>query len=424
MKTKLIFKNGDEDINWDGCDYSKAGRTDKGVSAFGQVIGLRVRSSRPKQCAPEASGDADVTKQSWDSIRDELPYPRLLNRTLPKNIRVLAWCPSPPPDFSARFSCRQRRYRYFFAQPASCPIAGQHGIRVRRVGLQEREGWLDIDAMRVAARKYIGSHDFRNFCKIDAEKQITNFERRIDHASIDEVPASSLGFTFVDREGFNPAFLPHPQGSSCVYSFTVWGSAFLWHQVRHMAAILFLVGQGLEAPEIVDHLLNVQKTPGKPLYDMADDHPLVLWDSVFPRDGSFEMRDHLQWILPDEQVEADDRKQAFHSSGDGRYGPGGINDCLWSSWYERKIEEVLAGQLVQQVALQQSNVGSQPAVPSYVQPQLGRIFGGGPMPKSKGEYVPVQKRGAHEAPNILNARWLGRQVPTAEAGGGSDRMSE
>jgi tRNA pseudouridine38/39 synthase len=29
---------------------------------------------------------------------------------------------------------------------------------------------------------------------------------------------------------------------------TIKGSAFLWHQVRCMVAVLFLIGQGLESP--------------------------------------------------------------------------------------------------------------------------------------------------------------------------------
>lgn len=28
------------------------------------------------------------------------------------------------------------------------------------------------------------------------------------------------------------------------------GSAFLWHQIRCMAALLFLIGQGLESPDV------------------------------------------------------------------------------------------------------------------------------------------------------------------------------
>ena len=43
----------------------------------------------------------------------ELPYVIMLNRNLPDNIRVLGWT-DVPSDFSARFSCKDRTYKYFF----------------------------------------------------------------------------------------------------------------------------------------------------------------------------------------------------------------------------------------------------------------------------------------------------------------------
>ena len=43
----------------------------------------------------------------------ELPYMVMLNSTLPEDIRVLAWAPVGP-DFSARFNCLHRTYKYFF----------------------------------------------------------------------------------------------------------------------------------------------------------------------------------------------------------------------------------------------------------------------------------------------------------------------
>ena len=46
---------------------------------------------------------------------------------------------------------------------------------------------MDIALMRDAARRLLGEHDFRNLCKIDASKQITNYRRRIDGVSIDRV---------------------------------------------------------------------------------------------------------------------------------------------------------------------------------------------------------------------------------------------
>jgi hypothetical protein len=59
------------------------------------------------------------------------------------------------------------------------------------------------------------------------------------------------------------------------------GWAFLYHQVRCMMAVLFMVGRGLEEPGIVPRLLDV--TPGarferKPTYNMAPELPLVLMD--------------------------------------------------------------------------------------------------------------------------------------------------
>jgi tRNA pseudouridine38/39 synthase len=45
-KTFTSWDREGADVNWDGCEYSKCGRTDRGVSAFGQVIGVRVRSRK------------------------------------------------------------------------------------------------------------------------------------------------------------------------------------------------------------------------------------------------------------------------------------------------------------------------------------------------------------------------------------------
>ncbi len=37
------------------------------------------------------------------------------------------------------------------------------------------------------------------------------------------------------------------------------GTAFLYHQVRNIMAILFLVGARLERPEVVEELMNTEK---------------------------------------------------------------------------------------------------------------------------------------------------------------------
>lgn len=35
-----------------------------------------------------------------------------------------------------------------------------------------------------------------------------------------------------------------------VWVMTIRGSAFLWHQVRCLVAVLFMIGQGLESPTV------------------------------------------------------------------------------------------------------------------------------------------------------------------------------
>ena len=63
--------------------------------------------------------------------------------------------------------------------------------------------------------------------------------------------------------------------------FEVHGQAFLWHMVRCLVAIIELVGDGLEAPDVVDALLDVARSPRRPQYALADEAPLVLHDCAF-----------------------------------------------------------------------------------------------------------------------------------------------
>ena len=90
----------------------------------------------------------------------EIDYVTLLNRVLPREVRVLAWAPVSP-DFSARFSCLRRTYKYFFPRAQ-----------------------LDLARMQEAATHLLGSHDFRNLCKMDVKSGVTNFVRHIEEARV------------------------------------------------------------------------------------------------------------------------------------------------------------------------------------------------------------------------------------------------
>ena len=514
-KAKLIFhgpneKVAEEQVNWEGCEYSKCGRTDRGVSAFGQVIGIRVRSNRPlarsrtylkvEECgmsgnredlvnvkpilkssnnldAPDKDGQhgnlrletEEAYASSFDDIHDELPYAQTLNRLLPSDIRVLAWCPDPPKDFSARFSCKERRYKYFFTNPAFTPtpntVSSNSPISLSRNlirGPQKKEGWLDIPTMRSAAAKFIGLHDFRNFCKVDPSKQLTNFERRIFHADISEVLAHEQSGGYMHL----PAFYQQQQedasiSQSCpsnlnstqalnnpsprLYTFTVNGSAFLWHQVRHMVSILFLIGQGLEPPSLIDELLDVQKNPCKPHYEMADDAPLVLWDCIFPSSSTDRptegQPDSLNWIYVGDEAsyqQGEGRHLTGKAVKDTKYGVGGVVPELWKLWRKRKMEEVLAGSLLSMVVGQGSRGQDGMAESDCKESRVGeasagdgtendirenesstegrrkvkesqKLFLGGDECKLVGRYVPLMQRKKMESVEVINARYAKKE---------------
>jgi tRNA pseudouridine38/39 synthase len=237
-----------EDI--DQSDYSRCGRTDKGVSGLGQVIALQVRSKKL-----QSDPSPDLLPPDL-----ELPYIDTLNRMLPPDIRVLAWAPVDD-DFSARFHCTARTYKYYF-----------------------RRDKMDIERLRQACAYFEGHHDFRNFCKMDPSKNVLSYERHIVSMKINPVPHTTTdGVT---------------EGSD-FYEVELKGTAFLWHQVRFMMSVLFLVGQGFEKPEIVRDLLDIEMVPSKPDFPMASDLPLVLYDCEF-KDlvWTYSFRDNAYDALP------------------------------------------------------------------------------------------------------------------------------
>lgn len=46
-----------------------------------------------------------------------------------------------------------------------------------------------------------------------------------------------------------------------MYQLIIKGKSFLWHQIRCIVAVLFLIGGKRESPEIVQDLLDVGKNP-------------------------------------------------------------------------------------------------------------------------------------------------------------------
>lgn len=235
------------------CNYSRCGRTDAGVSSTGQVIALKLRTSNRK------SGTEAETTEGID-------YVNVLNKQLPDDIRILDWA-FVPEDFSARFSCSSRLYHYHFAKV--------------HYDINSRDTFsLDIDRMQEAAKLLVGVHDFRNFCKRDPSKPDQSFTREILECYVKKSE---------DVDGF--------------YTFVCRGSAFLYHQIRCIMAILFFIGIKSEPVELIATMLEriIPKdsdAPAGPLahYEIASGIPLTLRECFYEKPGSLP----INWTLENE----------------------------------------------------------------------------------------------------------------------------
>lgn len=223
-KTRLV----PSDVSSSAFHWSRCGRTDKGVSSFGNVVTF-------------------LSRKGVDPMQK-------LNQQLPSDIRVTSWSttekgvkrlPGSQELFDARFDCRGRSYKYLFY-----------------------EDGMDIEKMIQGAKKMEGFHDFRNFCKIDVQGTLS-WTRHINSIKIEQIGL------------VNSPLLPKDQKKDQLYCATISGTAFLYHQIRCMMAVLFMIGRGQEDPCIVDALLDIEKVPGKPEYHFEDGFPLILDDCRF-----------------------------------------------------------------------------------------------------------------------------------------------
>jgi tRNA pseudouridine38-40 synthase len=173
-----------------------AGRTDAGVHARGQVANFATA------CAIPPAG-----------LR------RGLNAILPPDIAVLE-VEEAPPEFHARANARAKDYRYrIVVGEVVSPFDAPFVLQVR--------GGLDVAAMRAAAGRLLGTHDFSSFCLAGTE-----VESRVRTLHLSEVAV----------EG--PAI-----------EYRVRGEGFLRHMVRTIVGTLVDVGKGRRRPEEIGAIL-------------------------------------------------------------------------------------------------------------------------------------------------------------------------
>ncbi len=173
-----------------------AGRTDAGVHALNQVLHI----------------DAPVRRAPYAWVRGT-------NLHLDREIAV-QWCQPVAPDFDARRSALGRRYAYLLLEAPVRPALEHSGC-----------GWsfrpLDGEAMRAAAARLIGEHDFSSFRA--AECQAAS-------------PIKTVRAIEVHRRG-------------AYWRFDFEANAFLHHMVRNIMGCLVAIGAGRRPPGWIDDVL-------------------------------------------------------------------------------------------------------------------------------------------------------------------------
>ena len=183
-----------------------AGRTDAGVHALGQVASFRTQSGL-------AAGE----------------FQRALNALLPPTIRIVG-AEEVGPDFHARWSAVGKIYRYRLYRGRVVPPA------VWRYVLHYPFP-LDEDAMRIAASRFVGPHDFAAFAASTGSED-------------DDRERSTT------REIYSSDISRSEDGEELVY--TVKGRSFLRYMVRKMVGTLLEVGRGRKVPDDILRLYQLR----------------------------------------------------------------------------------------------------------------------------------------------------------------------
>lgn len=199
-----------------------AGRTDKGVHAWGQVVSLDL--------------DADLKLDALHRSLVKLCGPDIVVRELGPAA----------PDFDARFSARSRTYRYtILNRPVPDPFLGRTSWHVSTP--------LDVDLLGLACDPFLGEHDFSAFCrrpKVAPEAAPVSLVRRILRA----------GWTDLG-EG--------------VLRFEVTATAFCHQMVRSVVGTIVAAGHAqVRAGDIRGILRSGDRAQAAPI---APPHGLCLW---------------------------------------------------------------------------------------------------------------------------------------------------
>lgn len=182
-----------------------AGRTDAGVHARCQVASF--------ECATK--------------IESFNKFLRSVNALIPETISITNVY-EVSEDFSARFSAKERIYKYYIYNSSTRPVFTRNfAWHVAKP--------LDIDAMKKASRHLIGERDFKSFC--------------VAKSAVDKTTMRCVNY--ID---FNNELVADEE----LIEITISGNAFLHSMVRTIVGSLVFVGQGKREPVWIKEVLEAK----------------------------------------------------------------------------------------------------------------------------------------------------------------------
>jgi tRNA pseudouridine38-40 synthase len=192
-----IVKNAVSRLTGEEVKLIGASRTDAGVHAYGQTANFHTASAIPA---------------------DKFSF--ALNALLPEDI-VIRRSEEVSPDFHARFSAKGKRYRYLI-------FNSRHPSALMRHRAYHVFYPLNIEHMRNAAEKILGTHDFSAFRASGSDTKTS--VRTMTHVSVERQDE--------------------------VIAFEIAGDGFLYNMVRIITGTLVEIGAGRLPADCMDEIIQ------------------------------------------------------------------------------------------------------------------------------------------------------------------------
>lgn len=227
-------------------------RTDAGVHALGQRASFQTDIGVPTDRLAKVLNNALCGREEGSFALSP--------------VRILT-AEEKPVDFHARFDCRGKKYIYRICTAKEPDIFRRNYVYHVFQRQAPTYGGLDLEAMRAAAEKLVGTHDFKSFESAGGNPRQTTvrriFDVRITEGSRTPEPCSGAFEKTADREA--PAENADTDLNRCgipAYEdeirIEISGDGFLYNMVRIITGTLVEIGLGKRRSEEMTQIIEAK----------------------------------------------------------------------------------------------------------------------------------------------------------------------